>query len=59
MKCKVCGKRTTWETSVGRPCYIVCNKCVEKIAKAKHEELVDVTIEILEEGLRLEGRLKK
>lgn len=58
MKCKICGKKTTWETSVGRPCYIVCNKCVEKIAKAKHEELVDVTTEILKEGLRLEGRLK-
>ena len=54
MKCKICGKRTTWDTSVGRPCYIVCNKCVEKIAKKQQKSLVEVSGEILKKGFKLE-----
>jgi len=27
MKCKICGKKTTNETSVGYNSFIVCNKC--------------------------------
>ena len=33
MRCKVCKKRTTVETSVGKPYFIVCNKCFDAITK--------------------------
>ena len=32
MKCKLCYKKTDWDSSVGRPCFIVCNNCVEKFS---------------------------
>ena len=33
MKCKVCGKKTNWDNSYGRPKFIVCPTCHNKIAK--------------------------
>ena len=56
MKCKVCGKKTTWDTSVGRPCYIVCNHCVESIAKANKQELIEVVEGILKKGYKIEEK---
>lgn len=32
MKCKFCGKRTSWDTSVGKRNLIVCNNCVNDLA---------------------------
>lgn len=32
MKCSLCYKKTDWDSSVGRPNFIVCNHCVEKFA---------------------------
>lgn len=29
MKCKICKQKTDWDSSVGRPAFIVCNNCVE------------------------------
>lgn len=54
MKCKICGKKTTWDTSVGRPCYIVCNRCVESIAKARKKHPFEITDEILKKGFKIE-----
>ena len=54
MKCKICGKETTWDTSVGRPCYIVCNRCVESIAEARKKHPVEIIDEILKKGLKIE-----
>lgn len=33
MKCKLCKKKTDWDTSYGRPCFIVCSNCHRKLAK--------------------------
>ena len=33
MKCKLCKKKTNWNVSYGRPCFIVCPTCHRKIAK--------------------------
>ena len=33
MKCRICKQKTDWDSSVGRPCFIVCNNCVEKLSK--------------------------
>lgn len=56
MKCKVCGKKTTWDTSIGRPCYIVCNHCIESIAKTNNKKLSEITMKILAKGLEIEKR---
>ena len=32
MKCKFCGKRTSWDSSVGKRSLIVCNNCVNDLA---------------------------
>jgi ribosome-binding protein aMBF1 (putative translation factor) len=56
MKCKICGEKTTWDTSVGRDCFIVCNKCVEKIAKEQQKSRIDVLEEILHKGFEMERR---
>jgi len=56
MKCKICGKETNWDTSVGRPCYIVCNHCVESIAKTNKKRFSEITMEILEKGYKIEER---
>lgn len=33
MKCKICKKKTTWDDSVGRPAFLICNHCVENLSK--------------------------
>lgn len=33
MKCKFCYKKTDWDSSIGRPNFIVCNSCAEKFSK--------------------------
>jgi hypothetical protein len=33
MKCELCYKKTDWDSSIGRPNFIVCNSCVEKFSK--------------------------
>lgn len=33
MKCKICKQKTDWDSSVGRPCFIVCNHCVHELSK--------------------------
>ena len=31
MQCKFCGKRTSWDSSVGKRSLIVCNNCVNSL----------------------------
>lgn len=33
MKCKICKQKTDWDSSVGRPCFIVCNHCARELSK--------------------------
>lgn len=33
MKCKICGKKTTYDESYGRETFIVCPICHEKLTK--------------------------
>lgn len=33
MKCKICKQKTDWDSSVGRPCFIVCNHCIRELSK--------------------------
>ncbi len=56
MKCKVCGKKTDWDHSVGRPCYIVCNYCVESMARENNKKFSQVTMEILAKGFKIEKK---
>ena len=58
MKCKVCEKTTTWDTSVGYDSYIVCNDCVARIAKEQHKTRIKVLEEILNKGFRMENQKK-
>lgn len=32
MKCKLCKKKTTWDKSYGKSNFIVCPKCVDRLA---------------------------
>lgn len=59
MKCAICNKRTNWDHSVGRPCFLVCNECVEDIAKLSDTEPFEVTGIILEMGWKIEKRKEK
>lgn len=56
MKCKMCGKRTNWDTSVGRRNFLICNNCVEDLhycCSVKRADIVDIILLI---GFRREGR---
>ena len=37
MKCKFCGKRTSWDSSVGKRSLIVCNNCVNDLTKTSKD----------------------
>lgn len=54
MRCKHCKEKTSWDTSVGRPTYLVCNKCVAEIAKEENMPLSEVIATILHIGYDLE-----
>lgn len=44
MKCKICGKKTTWDESFGRREFIVCPHCFEKIREMAHpKDTYDIT----------------
>ena len=62
MKCKLCGKKTDWDTSYGRPKFIVCPSCHKRIANIikisteyKYSD-VTATCVILEMGFIKEGK---
>lgn len=53
MKCKICKKVTDWDTSYGKPKFIVCHDCFERLAKATerkfprgHNEIIRIIFEI-------------
>lgn len=64
MKCRFCGHKTTYEKSVGRDTFIVCNDCVAKMSKTMGNilrytdpetgRLTAITAIILEVGKALE-----
>lgn len=33
MKCRICKQKTDWDSSVGRPAFLVCNRCVENLSE--------------------------
>lgn len=37
MKCKICGKRTNWDHSVGHIDFLVCTKCFDSLTKFVEE----------------------
>ena len=71
MKCKICKQKTDWDSSVGRPCFIVCNKCVEKLSNnlinciesykecKKYGERAAMTAIILNIGYKMEENSKE
>ena len=66
MKCKLCKKKTNWNNSYGRPCFIVCPTCHRKITKMigrfQNENCLPETIAtmlIIEMGFIKEGVEKK
>ena len=36
MKCKICKRKTNWDESYGRDCFIVCPSCHIQISNAIH-----------------------
>ena len=48
MKCKICGKKTNWDSSYGRDNFIVCPICHRKMAntieKFRNENCLSETI---------------
>lgn len=56
MKCKMCGKRTDWDSSVGRPNFLVCNNCVEELHKFCSIRRAEITDIILFIGFKREER---
>ena len=31
MKCKICGRKITWDNSYGRRDFLICHPCMEKL----------------------------
>lgn len=58
MKCKLCKKKTDWDSSVGRRSYIVCNHCVKHIAVKHNIDFSDITSEIINIGREIENLQK-
>ena len=58
MKCKVCNKKTNIEKSVGRDCFIVCNKCIDEIANRIKIAPIDVFDVVLTIGFMKEKNKK-
>ena len=50
MYCKICGKRTTWDTSVGKASFIVCNPCFEERVESKQGNIREAYSEIMQRG---------
>lgn len=50
MYCKICGKRTTWDTSVGKTSFIVCNPCFDEWVEKKQGNIREVYSEIMRRG---------
>ena len=53
MKCEICKKATNWDISYGKPNFIVCPDCFERLAKAtgekfpqSHSEIMRIIFEI-------------
>ena len=57
--CKICGHETDWDHSCGRPCYIVCNSCVRKIAANAHLHEWDAIKVVCAIGWSIEEREEK
>ena len=56
MKCKMCGKKTDWDSSVGRDNFLICNNCVEELhnrCDVKRADIVDIILLI---GFKREER---
>ena len=56
MKCKMCEKRTDWDSSVGRPNFIICNNCVEELHDCCNIKRTDIVNIILTIGFKREVR---
>lgn len=55
MKCAICENKTTWSSSFGKPSYLVCGKCFNKLREKK--DAVMVLEEIVEIGEKIEKLL--
>lgn len=59
MTCKICGKEADWNTSYGRPCFIVCGSCFRKIAKKTGGKEWDALTTVLAIGWTIEEEKEK
>lgn len=50
MKCELCKRKTTWDYSVGRKNFIVCNDCINKISKVRHKTDFEIAGDIIKIG---------
>lgn len=66
MHCRLCGNKTDWDTSYGRPKFIVCHPCYKRITNVikistdfKYSDITALDV-ILEMGIiREESKRKK
>ena len=50
MYCKMCGHKTTWDTSVGKTSFIVCNPCFKAWVEKKQGNIREAHNEIMKRG---------
>ena len=46
MKCEVCGKKVTWDGSVGKREYLVCTPCFDDMARINNYDYSGTLMEI-------------
>lgn len=57
MKCTICGRKTNWDESYGRPTFIVCPYCYNILRKNNKNALdVILKIGIIKEDLKNEKK---
>lgn len=58
MKCKICGKKTTIDDSIGLENFIVCNNCRDKLAMDKNGNITVRALETVEYYIFKIGRIR-
>lgn len=60
MKCKICKAKTTWDTSMGKENFIICNDCTNKLlfrfGIGKFEAVIFAISDIIEEKKKEEEK---
>lgn len=58
MKCKICNCKITYDNSIGRDSFLVCNNCAQTIKKRTQLKNIDILNTILVIGFMKEDNKK-